>query len=173
MMQMAKLQMLSFKTYITGLGFAILLLQLMWFVYFWLWYIGAQSSTSFSAGSGSIFLDNVRCSGTETRLLSCPANSIGSHNCGHYEDAGVICTTSECNETPTIMTVCYCQLFMLKACNDGDIRLSGGRNGTEGRVEVCNRASWGTVCDDSWGSTDAQVVCNQLGFASTGLSAIV
>ena len=54
-------------------------------------------------------------------------------------------------------------------CNDGDIRLSGGKNGTEGRVEVCNRNAWGTVCDDFWGNTDAQVVCNQLGFASTGL----
>ena len=144
----------------------------------WLWYIGAQSSTSFSAGSGSIWLDNVRCSGTETRLLACPANSIGSHNCVHSKDAGVICTTSKCNvnnimNTPQCTTVHYCQLFILKACNDGDIRLSGGRNGTEGRVEVCNRASWGTVCDDSWGSTNVQVVCNQLGFASIGLSAIV
>ena len=53
-------------------------------------------------------------------------------------------------------------------CSYGDIRLSGGRNGTEGLVEICNGSSWGTVCDDLWGATDAQVVCNQLGFASTG-----
>ena len=53
-------------------------------------------------------------------------------------------------------------------CTYGDVHLVGSSNQYEGRVEVCINDQWGTVCDDSWDTTDATVVCRQLGYAYTG-----
>ena len=39
-------------------------------------------------------------------------------------------------------------------------------------MEICFRGEWGTVCDDSWGTPDAEVVCNELGHSTVGIECL-
>ena len=46
----------------------------------------------FGQGSGSIWLDNVICSGSESTLASCGHLGVNiTRSCSHSEDAGVRC----------------------------------------------------------------------------------
>ena len=58
-------------------------------------------------------------------------------------------------------------LFYLPAqCEDDSVRLTGGPNEFEGRVEICVGGNWGQVCAMQWTSGDAEVVCRQLGHST-------
>jgi len=97
-------------------------------------------------------LDNLYCTGRESRLVDCTHGGIGVHNCDHSADAGVRCQVPNC--------------FV-----EGEIRLVQGTTSREGRVEVCLGGVWGTVCDNGWGTVDARVVCRQLGYPTLGARA--
>ena len=52
-------------------------------------HVEAIGGASFGSGSGGILRDQVACTGSENKLLACPAESV--HQCGHQQDAGVVC----------------------------------------------------------------------------------
>lgn len=57
----------------------------------------APTSAHFGRGSGPIWLDNVVCRGQEAALTHCTHRGFGENNCGHGEDAGVICLGKRSN----------------------------------------------------------------------------
>uniref|UniRef100_A0A8D1CDH8 SRCR domain-containing protein n=1 Tax=Sus scrofa TaxID=9823 RepID=A0A8D1CDH8_PIG len=102
--------------------------------------VAAPTGAHFGAGSGKIVLDDVQCVGSESHLGQCVPRGGAGHNCGHLEDAGVVC-----------------------AGHQLELRLVGGSGRCSGRVEVLHQGAWGTVCDDLWDLNEAEVVCRQLG----------
>ena len=55
--------------------------------------VSALERAVFGWGSGPIWYDDVRCSGHEANLTQCGHRGLGVHNCGHWDDAGVICAS--------------------------------------------------------------------------------
>ncbi|XP_063330561.1 lysyl oxidase homolog 2A isoform X1 [Pelmatolapia mariae] len=142
----------------------------------------ALTGARMGQGIGPVHMNEVECSGFEKSLTECyfNPNSLG---CSHEEDAAVKCNVPAmgfhnrvsklCLPYRTKNYVCVTVQEMPKCIYPfPQLRLSGGRNPYEGRVEVLGERNgslvWGTVCSDSWGTMEAMVVCRQLGlgFAS-------
>ena len=101
----------------------------------------------YGAGRGQIWLDNVRCSGSELHITECPHSGWGRHNCSHNDDVSVSCVTDSVEA----------------------VALVGGGNPRVGRLEVFHGRQWGTVCDDGFTDAAARVVCYSLGFGYVGI----
>ncbi len=58
-------------------------------------YQGPDHSFGLGADPQPILLDDVACTGSESSLVDCGHQPIGTHNCGHTEDCGVTCAGTE------------------------------------------------------------------------------
>ena len=57
----------------------------------------AHTRAAYGAGTGTIWMDDVQCTGGESRLADCPFGGWGLHNCRHAEDVGVSCGAASGN----------------------------------------------------------------------------
>ncbi|XP_044844422.1 CD5 antigen-like isoform X2 [Mauremys mutica] len=92
-----------------------------------------------SRSSAPVLLGELECTGREASLTECRAQAWEGRHCPHHRDTGVMCQ----------------EPFAL--------RLVNGPSKCSGRLEVRYDGVWGTVCDDNWSETNAQVVCRELG----------
>ncbi|XP_052635583.1 scavenger receptor cysteine-rich type 1 protein M130-like, partial [Harpia harpyja] len=105
--------------------------------------VQAVGSARFGEGSGQIWLDGVNCSGAEDSLWDCPAGSWGQHDCGHKEDAGVVCS----------------EFVALRLENS---------NNCSGRLQVFYNGTWGSICSNSMTRKTVLLACKELGCGDEG-----
>ena len=104
------------------------------------------NNTDYIVDHGPIWLDKLRCNGKEWDIADCSHNGWGVHNCKHSDDVAVTCTGTKVDQ----------------------VRLNGGRDPKEGRLEVFYNGVWKSVCHvfrhgQYFNNELASVVCNMLG----------
>ena len=55
----------------------------------------ARTRATFGQGSEPTLLDNLRCTGLESKLVDCAHNGFEVESCDHSKDAGVSCVEGE------------------------------------------------------------------------------
>uniref|UniRef100_H3AH32 Neurotrypsin n=1 Tax=Latimeria chalumnae TaxID=7897 RepID=H3AH32_LATCH len=90
----------------------------------------ARTMAYFGEGKGPIHVDNIKCTGNERSLADCIKQDIGTHNCRHSEDAGVICDFKKGNDNSSkgpLTSVCGLRLL-----HQRQKRIIGGKNSLRG-----------------------------------------
>lgn len=126
-------------------------------------------NAQFGQGVGPVIIDKIACNSSAQNISQCTITTPSS--CTHKNDSGLRCTGMS---TSIIYDDVLNLVIYLEYCDtENQVRLVGGDNVTEGRVEICSNGTWGAICDDFWNPVAANVVCRQLGFSFGGESCLL
>ena len=67
----------------------------------------AYGSAYFGPGTGPIWLDNLQCNDSESRLEDCPNKGWLVNDCTHNDDAGVECFAGKLTVYQYVKILCY------------------------------------------------------------------
>ncbi|KAL1275633.1 hypothetical protein QQF64_035256 [Cirrhinus molitorella] len=112
------------------------------------------------------WLDKLKCRRHDSTLWQCPSSPWGQNDCDDDDEvAKITCSEVVTLESPQSFLACSTSpsSHQRQCSKHIPLRLSGGEGQCSGRLEVYHNAVWGSVCDDQWDISDAQVVCRQLG----------
>ena len=117
---------------------------------------------SFETSKKDAVIGGVQCVGTEPELTECFHASFGDHNFGRRQTTpNIIISCSGTKHTATVVRSESDCTDDVMGCTDGDVRLQGGTNSSDGHVEFCHARRWVRVCDDEWRFNEARLACGQ------------
>ncbi len=143
----------------------------------------AVCADSFTVDTAASVCSSLGASGS--LAIATPGTLFATPQYSNREDyvaVAVSCSSSgQCTRSQSSVSVCVggvagavCPVASTatagapSVCQTGNVQLVGGSSAREGRLEVCLRNQWGTVCDDSLDRNTANVVCQQLGLKDFG-----
>lgn len=131
---------------------------------------------SFREGGDPILLDQVNCTGSESRLIDCSRNVIGDHDCSHSEDVGLFCSSTFSTPTPTENgtfptsppTTSFCSEGSTEQIYEATVFNSYQQNGevyqvVEYEFNYCYNGAYSRLCAVGWGTLEASVLCKEFG----------
>ncbi|XP_032085777.1 LOW QUALITY PROTEIN: lysyl oxidase homolog 2 [Thamnophis elegans] len=131
------------------------------------WFPGSK----YGKGEGTIWLDNLYCTGRESSIAQCTSNGWGVSDCKHTEDVSVLCSEKRIPgfrfEDPLLNQIENTNIKV------EDVRIravfSASRKRipvAEGYVEIKEGGTWKQICDKNWTNKNSRVVCGMFGFPS-------